>query len=291
MRVDAVRETLARPVYFVKYYDKGSTVLGGEQISAALRALGVESRTIYPNEIAPLRGAILVFVKTSRWWHLWEARRHGNAVVLDVQDTICFKRRIKNAHLLDGLIFKNRRALEDFATGRAHSAVIYHQWDPRHGPHRAGLDDLAPAYLGHPRSLPRSGALPGVTVINEESLRAAGRYEDFFIEGRRFNCHVSIREPIREFLYKPNTKVSTAAACHANLVTTPDESSIELLGPDYPFYTDVDESSICRTLRLARESIGGALWQRGLARMAEVRERTRIERIAMDYVEFFRHFG
>src|SRR5881275_427578 len=80
-------------------------------------------------------------------------RRRGNTVILDVQDTICFKRRIKNARLWDGLIFKSRRALEDFATDRSEPVVLYHQWDPRYRPHQAGLEELKVAYLGHRRSL------------------------------------------------------------------------------------------------------------------------------------------
>ena len=40
------KDRSSRPVYFVKYFDKGSTVMGGEQISEGLIARGIESRTI-----------------------------------------------------------------------------------------------------------------------------------------------------------------------------------------------------------------------------------------------------
>ncbi|HTQ81542.1 MAG TPA: hypothetical protein VMM92_16210 [Thermoanaerobaculia bacterium] len=282
--------TLPRPVFFVKYYDKGSTVMGADQMSAALAAQGVDARSVHVPEIASIRGAILVFIKTSRWLDLWKARRRGNTLLLDVQDTICFKRRIKNVHLFDGLIFKSRKALADFATDRSEPAVLYHQWDPRYSFHQAGLSQLKVAYLGHRRSLKRWNELPGITCIDEDALRAAGCYDDLFRAALPFNCHFSIREERREFLYKPNAKVSTAAACNVNLVTTPDEISVELLGEDYPYYTDVDPPSIARALEKARETLGGPVWQQGLARMAEVRERTRIERIARDYIDYFRRF-
>ncbi|HEV7515432.1 MAG TPA: hypothetical protein VGR07_03960 [Thermoanaerobaculia bacterium] len=282
--------TLPRPVLFVKYYDKGSTVMGADQVSEALRALGVDARSVHVQDIAQVRGAILVFIKTSRWQDLWRARRRGNTVILDVQDTICFKRRIKHARLWDGLIFKSRRALDDFATDRSEPVVLYHQWDPRYRPHQAGLAELKVAYLGHRRSLQRWDELPGITCIDEDALRAAGRYGDLMTAALPFNCHFSIREEEREFLYKPNAKVSTAAACDVNLITTPDEIAVELLGPEYPYYTDVDGASLARALEKARETLGGPVWQRGLERMAEVRERTRIERIAYDYVDYFKRF-
>jgi hypothetical protein len=281
---------LPRPVLFVKYYDKGSTVMGADQMSEALRAAGVDARSVHVADIAAVRGAILVFIKTSRWLDLWRARRRGNTVILDVQDTVCFKSRIKHASLWDGLIFKSRRALADFATDRSEAVVLYHQWDPRYAFHQAGLDELKVAYLGHRRSLARWNEIPGITCIDEDALRAAGRYGDLFQAALPFNCHFSIREERREFLYKPNAKVSTAAACNVNLITTPDEISVELLGADYPYYTDIDGPSLTRTLEKARETLGGPLWQRGLERMAEVRERTRIERVAADYIDYFRRF-
>jgi hypothetical protein len=283
--------TLPRPVLFVKYYDKGSTVMGADQISEALRAEGVDARSVHVEDILDVRGALLVFIKTSRWLDLWRARRRGNAVILDVQDTICFKRRIKNARLWDGLIFKSQRALDDFATDRSQSVVLYHQWDPRYRPHEAGVEKLKVAYLGHRRSLKRWGEFPEIDCIDEDALRAIGRYGDLMTAALPYNCHFSIREEEREFLYKPNAKVSTAAACDVNLITTPDAISVELLGPEYPYYTDVSPASIARVMAKARETLGGPVWRQGLEKMAEVRERTKIERIAKDYIEYFRRFS
>ena len=56
---------LPRPILFVKYYDKGSTVMGADQMSEALRALGVDARSVHVADVADVEGAILVFIKTS----------------------------------------------------------------------------------------------------------------------------------------------------------------------------------------------------------------------------------
>jgi hypothetical protein len=87
---------LAVPVAFVKYYEKGSTVMGADQIAAGLRRRGWEASSIPAREIGAQRRGVLVFIKTSRLDHLLLARSRGHRLVLDVQDTVVFKRRIKN---------------------------------------------------------------------------------------------------------------------------------------------------------------------------------------------------
>lgn len=271
---------MRRKILFVKYYDKGSTVMGADQISEALRRKGADSRAIYPAELPEVRDSFLVFIKTSKIHHLLAARRRGNTTILDVQDTVVFKRRLKNRWLFDGLIFKNERQLRDFATPRHNARVLLHQWDPRYAENTVGGSEIRIAYLGLARSLPLWGKIPGVECHDR----------DYFRHGLDFNCHISLREPGREYLYKPNCKVSTAAACAANLVTTRDVSAVELLGDDYPFYCAGGEAGLLQGIDEARRQFGGAAWKRGLDRMREIRERTSIERIADDYLDYFASF-
>ena len=106
--------------------------------------------------------------------------------------------------------------------------------------------------------------------------------------GLRYNCHLSVREPGREFLYKPNCKVSTAAACEANLITTRDLTTVELLGEDYPFYCEPERESILAAIERARATFGTAVWQRGLERMRQVRELTRMESVLDEYEALLR---
>jgi hypothetical protein len=266
-----------RKVYFVKYYDKGSTIMGADQVAEALRERGVDARSVYPRDLKDVRDSILVFIKTSKLPDLISARMRGNRLVLDVQDTVVFKRWIKNRWLYHGLMFKNRRALEDFSVRGALNRVVYHQWDPRYVPNTVGDRDFRIAYLGLSRSLSLWGQLPGVEYFDR----------DYFRRALAYNCHLSVREPGKELLYKPNCKVSTAAACEANLVTTRDESTLELLGPDYPYYAEPETASLIAAIDKARTTFGGPEWKRGLDVMKEVRERTSMPRIAEDYVRFF----
>jgi hypothetical protein len=271
----------AMPVAFVKYYEKGSTVMGADQIAEGLAARGWNARSIPVAELAGVRGGVLIFIKTSRIDHLLLAKARGNRLVLDVQDTVVFKRRIKNRWLFDSLIFKSRRQLDDFGRPDKADRVIYHQWDPRYRVNRAPRDRMVLGYLGLARSLTHWGQLPEVEYLD-------GGY---FEAGLRFNCHLSIREPGREFLYKPNCKVSTAAACDANLVTTRDLTTVELLGEDYPYYCEPERESILAAVERARASFGTPLWQRGLERMRQVRELTSMDRVLDDYESLLRRLA
>ena len=267
-----------RKVFFVKYYDKGSTVMAGDQIAEALRARGHEAWSVYPDDVREVRDAILVFIKTSRWWHLARAKRNGNRTVLDVQDTVVFKRRIKNRLGFDGMIWKNRQQIEDFGRPGQKNRIIHHQWDPRYELNRLDGTALRVAYVGLARSFQLWGQLPGVDCFDD----------DYFRRALDYNCHLSVREPGREFLYKPNCKVSTAAACAANLITTRDESAVELLGPNYPYYVaSSKEADVLAGIEKARATFGAPEWRAGLETMRAVRERTSIDRVIDDYLSYF----
>jgi len=261
------------PVRFVKYYEKGSTIMGADQIAAGLAARGWDALSIGVRDLSTVRNGVLVFIKTSRLDHLLLARARGNRLALDVQDTVVFKRRIKNRRLYDALIFKNRRQLADFGRPGRLDRVIYHQWDPRYSLHQAPGDRLSVGYLGLPRSLDLWGELPGVECVEDGYFDAADR----------FNCHLSVRSPGRETLYKPNCKVSTAAACGAALITTRDLSTVELLGEDYPYYCAPERESILAAIERARATFGGAEHHAALDRLRAVRELTGIERVLDEY--------
>ena len=273
-----------REVVFVKYFQKGSTDIAADQMAEALQRRGLVARSLPAAEIGAVRDAILIFVKRADLLHLLGARRRGNALVLDVHDTIVFKRGIRYRSLYDGLIFRTRRALADFGGGKPGGVVIPHHWDERYRPHHASIQrgaELKVAFIGHPRSWPFEQPIPGVELV----------VDDWFRRAVEFNAHLSVRRPGREALYKPNLKVATAAACNAVLLTTPDESAVESLGAGYPFYVGWDAPSVVEGLRRAERMLGGAEWRQALARLAEVRAETTLDRITDLYVEYLQRFG
>ncbi|HEX2162525.1 MAG TPA: hypothetical protein VHM02_01110, partial [Thermoanaerobaculia bacterium] len=202
-----------RQVCFVKYWDRGSTALGADQMAPALARLGVPARAVYAEELPALADAVLVFVKRADLRDLVAARRRRCRLVLDVQDTLVYRRWISHWPLYDGVIFRNRRQEADYAPPRALCRTIYHHWDPRYRPHVNGHDALRVAYVGIPRSFAIEARRDDVAMIGPER---------WFAESPSYNAHLSVRATRRERLYKPNAKVATAAACAAVLITTRD---------------------------------------------------------------------
>jgi hypothetical protein len=267
-----------RRIVFVKYYDKGSTRFGADQPARMLRARGIDAESIDVADLPRHPGSVAVFIKTSRVDHLVRAKLAGTTCVLDLHDTPCFKARIKNAWLFDGMIFRTARQQADLRRKGHRSAYIPQHWDERYAPHEAGESRLVPGFLGDPRSLPW-GDLPGVRAFLDE--------KDWFTGALTLNCHVSARRPGREWLYKPNTKVSTAAACGAALVTTRDACAVEYLGEDYPFYADTpDREAMIAALARARAAIGGDAWKLAQRRLAAVKALTHPGRITDLYVDY-----
>src|ERR1700709_618415 len=126
-----VSSPLPFPVAFVKYYEKGSTVMGADQIAEGLRARGWDARSVPVASVASVEPGILVFIKTSRLDPPLRVKARGHKLVLDVQDTVVFKRWIKNKWLYDALIFKSRRQLAYFGRAGKPDRVICHQRAPR----------------------------------------------------------------------------------------------------------------------------------------------------------------
>jgi hypothetical protein len=273
--------TIGAPIVFVKYYDKGSTRLAGDQIAALLRERGHDAHSVPVSELRRFRDGVAVFIKTSRIDHLIRARLAGMLCVLDVHDAPCFRRRrtLKSSRFFHGMIFKNERQRRDFDRPWLESSVIWHQHDSRYRPHRVPEGVFRAGYLGEARSLPWFGALEGVPCVDE----AHGWFE----AALDMSCHLSVRRPGREWLYKPGMKVATAAACHAVLVTTPDESALEMLGADYPLYTAPDREAVLTALERARAAIGGASWRDALSALARVREQTTPARVIERYERYF----
>jgi hypothetical protein len=255
-------------------------MLAADQISQGLRERGHESHSIYPDRIAEFRNSILIFIKTSRLPDLIRARRQGNSTVLDVHDTVVFKRRIKNSWAFDGLLFRNLCQLRDFGRSEKNDRVIYLHWDPRFQSHVVGNEQVRVTYLGDRRSLQLWNQIPGVTCYDD----------DYFNRAVHFNCHLSIRQPGPEFRYKPGIKVSTAAACNAALITTADQSATEFLGSDYPFYSGHEIDEIRQAIQRIQEALGGPEWNEAQRRLREVRERTRLDRILDDYMTYAESF-
>jgi len=124
----------------------------------------------------------------------------------------------------------------------------------------------------------------------------------------KHSCHYAVRSPLtllrgkkeklnlpyEQWVTKTGGKVSTAAACNANIITSLDPANRELIDESYPYAinTETEEfiinwSEICNEMKKkAQKDFGNKTWKEGLKIMKDVKEKTRTEVIVKRYIGF-----
>jgi len=257
-------------VIFVVSNDFTSSILRGNHIAQALGA------RLFFADLGGVRNDTVVFVKEADRGLVEDAKERDNRVALDIIDFYCYPGRgCTFADLVDVLIVPNRQCIEWYRPRFPNSefAVIPHQWDYRIKG-TAPQDYCRTAYIGKDFNQPECWGGPAIT-----------KSEDFLQAAPMFNLHLALQSrDDMAWLLKPSTKISTASAVGACVVTYKDAGALELLGWDYPFYVhegmDVNEAIV-----YAQKTFGGPTWKRARERMEEVKEKTSLEAVAKLYRE------
>lgn len=272
-------------IWFVKKDDAGSAELRANQVSLALRNRGLDAAAV--KEVgAEQKNGVVVFVKHLEYDESILAAEQGNIVVYDLVDKFTFHdfsrydpsdvRRYFS--LVDSAIHPNGYSLRNFAgyfPEGCLNTVIHHHWDARFSASLERVRAMAPyrfrlGYIGDPDNFRPA----------PEAIAPVFEFERQLEFCPLFTCHYTAREEGSPgALIKPGTKISIAASVDSNVVTTRDESALELLGPDYPFLAPWDDRGIAETIAYARQSFGGADWLRGLEIMRELKESTSLNAV------------
>lgn len=243
---------------------RGPTLAGELRGAHIAAALGVPCDDEYkePSEW-------VVFVKQFKG--IKEAKADGCLVAFDPVDFYCYPNRpFPVVPEVDLLIVPNKKCAHTYKAlfPRADFLIVPHQWDSRITG-EATQDEFRPGYVGREFNLDEHLHVPMVTERDEQLAALA-----------KFNCHLAAGA---DSLRKPATKVSSAAAVGANIITRRTASALELLGEDYPFFAD---GTLFDALYQARKAFGGEEWKRGLETMARVRERTSLGAVSDLYRVF-----
>ncbi len=286
----------------------GSARLRAVQIREALNLRGWDT-AVRPHSREE-KNAILIYIKGDAIEDMESARRRGNRVIVDLIDPHQRTFHQENADgtvrrlqpievdpsLFDGLIFVNQFVQKLFARKSLAipHRVLLHPWDNRFGVpnvhHEFGL-----VSLGH------SGDHVHLPELKMIELTHHVLTKNAIDDVKQFACHISIRsmdgigspekfgDPAMRYHSKSNIKVSTAAACGANLISSRDPGATLVLPTEYPFWYD-ENKPLDEHVRQVRGEFGTAVWKQALEMMLGVRERTKTERVARDYEEFLREF-
>jgi len=277
-------------IIFVRTNACGSGMHYGVQAADNLAKFGIDAQCIYREEFlrTTINADIMVAVKHLTKEMSLKARKQNMKVVVDVVDNkrIC-KAGFLQKDLFDGIIFCTK-TLRDYlqeSLPLCH-AVIYQQPDIRYVSNAASKYCIA--YVGPRRNIPKEYR-SFVDIVGTQEIKETGYTKKIFKTIGSYSCHFNVRpEGSEHFLYKPNTKLATAAACMANIVMSRDSAHIELMDQSYPYYTASDLASVKKTLDLARRSYRDKLWRHGLDMIRDLRERLSPQNVAQQYIAFFK---
>jgi hypothetical protein len=264
----------------------------------------------YTHDMSSVTDSIVIFIKHHNPQLAQRLKKQNNKVVLDVLDG--YSTNTLNVGVLkspdasnntgefikdyfDSYILSTKRLLQDvkgLMPEGAFGHVIYEKFDPKLEKYKEIFDARMP-----PHDKPKIGYIGASENIMhydnmyiKENIQAVFDFKEQTRMSPLYNCHYSVRvENSEDFLYKPTSKISTAAAVNANIIHTRDACAIEVAGPDYPYYTDSNLENVMETVEYVKATYNTPTWNQGLEIMAEVKEKLHIDRICGEkYPEFFR---
>ena len=278
-------------VFFVtKSASYGSAGMRGTQISNYLNLLGVNSESvplktlrerIHNGEV--VKDSIIVAIK---WlsFDCIETYFPNNKIIVDLVDKLGILRLKKKNRFqnLDGFIFPNKNALLELGKSfpkNIKKREIYHHWLDVHNIPKNTIQKVT--YIGNRRNFPMNKQL-------FKNLDFALNPKTWIQEAYKREHHLSIRCSGRSsFKYKPNTKLSLAAGTDSYIILTRDNSHIELLPEDYPFFVEYEQNKIQKMIDYITTEKSQKDKKIAKMHLEEVKKRTYIDRICQDYIDFF----
>jgi hypothetical protein len=290
-----------KKIIFRSYNRRGSAVNRGQDISEQLNAIGYDSEFIaasYDDHNtnkywSTLQNSIVVFIKSYTYKEIEILKRNNNTVILDIVDSIANEDYSLESICTipwDGIITPTVQMIASINNTNINTVSIPHHWDKRHlvNIDTVPRDVFNLAYigsLGHDGGLFYDSYIPELVLVNDWIAQTN--------TSPSYTCHYSVRPmDSYQFLYKPNTKISTAAAVGSNIIHSYDHAALDLVSNDYPYYTNSNSEDIRNTIEYAKQTFGGPIWQYGLDIMKELKHRTSIETIVnVDYVNYLKGFN
>lgn len=276
---------MTRKIKFVTKSGMGSSLMRGNQIADYLKHKGLDVEVI--NNVTDEKDCVLIFVKALETHEAIKAA-DNNICIYDPVDIFCTNQNMSQAASFPhfhGVIFPTELQLNYFGNlFKGTLAVIPHHYHP-------GVQSRCEEYAAYPYTF-RLGYIGA--DFNHKFAHEIGdvvpiyhpyQWNDW---AAFFTCHYSVREPnTSEALFKPATKVFTAAAVNANIITMRDPDALAFLGEDYPYYVDkFDANDVFRVIKKASEEFEDEEWYRGLEIMKSVRERTSLEACGDLYLQY-----
>jgi hypothetical protein len=306
-------------VYFiVKNKKVGSAIMRGLQMCKELSKIGVSANVLTHRQLNNcIDNSIFIWVKEISEKLILKSP--NNFHIYDVVDAYLpnknYVQDLLNRNVFNGLIVNNlymKDEIEKTTEFLGKIFVLHHHWDPRlETAKKIDQSELKFGFFGSLASLNHTdNCLHYKQLMSEFSIQMydceSGVYVEnlgftnrFFRPRRNlnamnnltinFNCHLSIRENDTDVSrYKTTAKIATASALGHNIITTNEKSVVDVMGEDYPFILKNSEyNTVTDMIDLVKEDYNSdkLLWNRGLAKMEQVKYKLSINSIANKYLE------
>lgn len=306
-------------VYFISHNKSwGSSKLRGLQVAKKLKTLGYKSEFILVSELDfSIQDSICIWIKFPNIEVINKLPK--NKHILDVVDAFDYCKQFLDHKSIHGFIVNNnymKNYCEQHFLRKKNIFTIPHQWDPDlKYITLSNQSKLNFGYLGSISSLRRDQNFLHYKFLSKQFkikfldcefcqdltsiIQSGNDVRDPFDYERKniknlnlnFNCHISIRDPKSNlFKHKTSAKIATAAFFNHNIITTAEESVVDILPQDYPFLLkDAELDSIISMIKKIQLdfSTGKDLWRKGLQIIKKVKTDLSLDNICADYINIF----
>ncbi len=274
-------------VFTSRKIPNNSFTMRGEQMCTALRKIGYNAVCMHRNEARKVKDAVIIWVR--RCLVDWKMKQYqDNINILDPLDRVDHDFLHTKNYNIQAVIFSSKATRRIYGTCDCAKGlpqyVLYHHWDPRLKSRIFNHFEIG--YWGYKYSACHANVLVDKHNWLDNARSNFWPSEEWF---NRCSCHYNVRDKKRGAGFRPTTKVSTAAACGANIVLNREPINLELLPADYPYFVDVtnnrdqDYLLIKDMVTHARATYNTPIWDYGLRCMAKVRRLTSIDKCAKLY--------
>lgn len=262
-------------IYFYGKYDSGK--LRGGQMVEVMQAKGIKCS--YNSKSEP-ENTLVILIKSFPKVFVDKLLQNNNRIITDMVDEtheLLQYQLSKSIHIIP----PNNSISKELKLKYPNIPIttIFHHWDPRLRSSRTRNNDtFSLCFIGTPQYKMQQG----LNLLYPELVTSVGSNPNKS-DVCKYNIHYSVRS-VEASKNKPSTKVSTAAALGCPIITTRDNSTIDVLGDDYPYFAkDLEKSSIVETIKYATETFNTTTWKKALIQMEHVKNITDINIIVEQY--------
>jgi len=272
----------------------------GNAVREGLKKVGIDSKIAYLDSIRSIKDSLVFIFKIPLKDSEYEIlKRNNNKIVMDVIDEFIRPSTdvldIYNYSHFDGIILRVNKVQEEY-TFPSHLNIAYipHHWDRRLEGHSVDhknrnytpvcvSNDLRDVlYISH---LYTTKKVDFITDVNFDN------FTNVINRVLKYTVHYNVRSvDSPAYKFKPATKLVTAAALDAPLITNYDWALQNLIPEDYPFL--VKDTSLRNIITFVTniDNIEESQWRYASKILKDVKERTRLDNLIPEYINYYKQF-